>query len=266
MSGKPQLDILTDQILLLVDYITKIKQELAAIKHPKSSVDHFNTVSEQLNTIVQTTEDATNTIMESAEDILNQVDDLGTKIKYSEADNSFNAIVDSTNKIFESCSFHDLTGQRISKIVRIMTRLENTLDSLVEIVGPKGLEEMPVNDDETIEDVIGMKDGSIAMHGPQVTGQEVSQNDIDALFGGGGSTAEASQGDIDALFDTPAPAKEQSQDDIDAMFDTPDPAPAPPSTPSPAPAADPAPKKVAAPAAMPSGGDVSQDDIDKLFG
>lgn len=257
MSGKPQLDILTDQILLLVDYITKIKQELAAIKHPKSQVDHFNTVSEQLNTIVQTTEDATNTIMESAEDILNQVDDLNDKIKYTEAGTSLNAITDSTNKIFESCSFHDLTGQRISKIVRIMTRLENTLDSLVEIVGPKGLADMPVDDDETIEDVIGMKDGNIAMHGPQVVGEEVSQNDIDALFGDGGSGAQASQGDIDALFDTPAPSKEQSQGDIDAMFDTPAPAPTPEKKSAPTPKAAPD---------MPSGGDVSQDDIDKLFG
>jgi chemotaxis regulatin CheY-phosphate phosphatase CheZ len=256
MVAKIQTNQLAEQILQLVDYITKIKSELAAIKHPKSSVDHFNTVAEQLNTICETTEIATNDIMESAEAVLNAVDELSANVKYPEAQASCNAIMDSTNKIFESCSFHDLTGQRISKIVRIMKRLEQTLDSLVEIVGPEGLAEMPVEGDGTIEDVIGMRDGDIAMHGPQVAGKEVSQNDIDALFGSGptpapSKPADSSQADIDSMFDKPAAAPKpasNSQADIDSMFDKPAPAPKTP------PAGSGETKK-----------EVSQDDIDKMF-
>jgi len=283
MAEQPKTDMLTDQILQLVDYITKIKSELAAIKHPKSSVDHFNTVAEQLNTICQTTEEATNDIMESAENVLNAVDELSANVKYPDAQASCTAIMDSTNKIFESCSFHDLTGQRISKIVRIMNRLESTLDSLVEIVGPDGVADMPVDGDETIEDIIGMRDGDVAMHGPQATGQEVSQNDIDALFGPTPTAppVQASQDDIDSMFDTPAtpaptaptpsaPLAQASQADIDSMFDAPA-APAPaastvsqdaidsmfdaPATAPAVPEPDPSGKK-----------EVSQDDIDKLFG
>lgn len=267
MSGHAQMEILAEQIRHLVIYITKIKAELAAIKHPKSSVDHFNTVAEQLNTICETTEDATNTIMESAEGILTAVDELSANVKYSEAQKSCNTIMDSTNKIFESCSFHDLTGQRISKIVRIMNRLEGTLDSLVEIVGPEGLEEMPINSDETIEDVIGMKDGDIAMHGPQTSSEAVSQDDIDALFGNASpapAAKQVSQDDIDSMFDSPAPAapkKEEpassasvSQDAIDSMFDNP--------TSTPAPKEEKPKEKVE----LPKGGEASQDEIDKLFG
>lgn len=273
MSGQPQMDILAEQIRHLVLYITKIKQELAAIKHPKSSVDHFNTVAEQLNTICETTEEATNTIMESAENIMGFVDEISANVKYPDAQQSCNNIYDKTNKIFESCSFHDLTGQRISKIVRIMNRLESTLDSLVEIVGPEGLEDMPLDEDgETIEDVIGMRDGDVAMHGPQVAGQEVSQDDIDALFGGGAAApcppqAQASQDDIDSMFDSPAPAVEPaapapapaaastSQADIDSMFDN-----------TPAQPASDEEKKAEAKPELPAGGEASQDDIDKLFG
>ncbi|NVK20261.1 MAG: protein phosphatase CheZ [Methylocystaceae bacterium] len=269
MSQHGNMEILAEQIRHLVLYITKIKSELAAIKHPKSSVDHFNTVAEQLNTICETTEDATNTIMESAEGILTAVDELSANVKYDEAQQSCNTIMDSTNKIFESCSFHDLTGQRISKIVRIMNRLEGTLDSLVKIVGPKGLEEMPIDSDETIEDVIGMKDGDIAMHGPQTMNEAVSQDDIDALFGSPSTPPaqeQVSQDDIDSMFDSPAPAapaKEEpaasatvSQDAIDSMFDNP---------------AESAPeaKKEEKPkekVELPAGGEASQDDIDKLFG
>lgn len=287
MSNHDHMDVLAEQIHHLVIYITKIKQELAAIKHPKSSVDHFNTVAEQLNTICETTEEATNTIMESAETILTVVDDLSANVKYPEAQKSCNAIMDSTNKIFESCSFHDLTGQRISKIVRIMNRLEGTLDSLVEIVGPKGLEAMPINSDETIEDVIGMKDGDIAMHGPQTMNEAVSQDDIDALFGDGAApakpTQQVSQDAIDSMFDTPAPAVKAapsanvSQDAIDSMFDTP--APTPSSSVSqddidsmfdnPQPAApkeEKSKEKAKEKVDFPSGGQASQDDIDKLFG
>ncbi|MDV7338238.1 hypothetical protein RYZ26_01435 [Terasakiella sp. A23] len=266
MSEQADMEVLAEQIRHLVEYITKIKAELAAIKHPKSSVDHFNTVAEQLNTICETTEEATNTIMESAEGILTAVDDLSANVKYDEAQNSCNTIMDSTNKIFESCSFHDLTGQRISKIVRIMNRLEGTLDSLVDIVGVDGIENMPINSDETIEDVIGMKDGDIAMHGPQTMKESVSQDDIDALFGGGGSgggaapaPAQSSQADIDNMFDNPAPAAEaapaqSSQADIDSMFDNPEPAPA---------TKEEKPKEEVS---LPAGGEASQDDIDKLFG
>jgi len=275
MQDHKQLKVLGEQIHHLVRYITKIKTELAAIKHPKSRVDHFNTVADQLNTICETTEDATNTIMESAEDILNNVDEISGKIKYDEAQTTFNAIQDNTNKIFESCSFHDLTGQRISKIVRIMNRLEGTLDSLVEIVGREGLAEIPVDEDETIEDAIGMHDGDIAMHGPQSAGHEVSQDDIDALFGGDGNGPcageDVSQDAIDNLFDnTPAktpntPAQEPktsvSQDDIDNMFDKP--GDTPPAPKQEKPKAAPAKKTEDIPAA---GKDVSQDDIDKLFG
>lgn len=274
MSQQEHMDVLAEQIHHLVAYITKIKRELAAIKHPKASVDHFNTVAEQLNTICETTEEATNTIMESAESIMGHVDELSANVKYPDAQSSCSAILDGTNKIFESCSFHDLTGQRISKIVRIMNRLEGTLDTLVEIVGPQGIEDMPVNEDETIEDLIGMRDGDVAMHGPQLAGQEASQDDIDALFGGGAPApgASASQDDIDNLFDSPAPAAPApapaaepaasasvSQDAIDSMFDAP--AKAEEAAPSPAPE-----KKKETEVDLPAGGEASQDDIDKLFG
>lgn len=288
MSDRQQMEVLAEQIRHLVLYITKIKKELAAIKHPKSSVDHFNTVADQLNTICETTEEATNTIMESAETILTAVDELSANVKYPDAQNSCTAIMDNTNKIFESCSFHDLTGQRISKIVRIMNRLEGTLDSLVEIVGVKGLGEMPIDSDETIEDVIGMKDGDIAMHGPQTMNEAVSQDDIDALFGDSAPAPkkEVSQDDIDSMFDTPAPAAPEktasapvSQDDIDSMFDTPAPAPKKAELPAgkeasqddidslfdtPGPVAKEDKKKQEA--ELPAGKEASQDDIDKLFG
>jgi len=303
MIEKPEIGVLAEQILHLVDYITKIKAELAAIKHPKSSVDHFNTVAEQLNTICESTEEATNTIMESAEEIMGSVDEISANVKYPEAQATCSAIYDKTNKIFESCSFHDLTGQRISKIVRIMNRLESTLDTLVEIVGPEGLVDMPMDGDETIEDVIGMRDGDVAMHGPQVVGKEVSQDDIDALFGEGtpAPAAEVSQDAIDNMFDTPtapaapaAPAAKEeaasasaSQDEIDSMFDTPAaPAAAPkaepasasstqdeidsmfdaPAAPTPEPEAAPAAKKKEEAPTPAPGAEVSQDDIDKLFG
>lgn len=182
MATDEQFEALRAEVGHLVDYIQKIKEELASVKHPKSKVDHFLKVSDQLESIVGTTETATETIMGSAENILTAVDSLSQNILYSEAQDNCNTINDNINIIFESCSFHDLTGQRISKIVRIMNSIEDALDSLVGIVGKSSLEALPVEENED-EDIDGRKDDGVPLHGPQNEGEGISQADIDKLFG-----------------------------------------------------------------------------------
>jgi chemotaxis protein CheZ len=61
---------------------------------------HLVAAVDELNEIVRVTEDTTNTILEEAEEI----------------DNG-GMITDSVAKIYEACSFQDITGQRIGKVV-----------------------------------------------------------------------------------------------------------------------------------------------------
>ncbi|MFP6744445.1 MAG: hypothetical protein VCB77_04560 [Alphaproteobacteria bacterium] len=73
---------------------------------------------DELNENVRVTEDATTTILEEAEEI----------------DNG-GMITDSVARIYEACSFQDITGQRIGKVVVDLKRLEDRIDQISQSFG-----------------------------------------------------------------------------------------------------------------------------------
>ena len=170
-----QYEELSRQIVRLYDYMERIKDQLAAVKHPNAPVDQFNKVADQLNAIVRATEDATNSIMEATESTMSIAQAIKSLVP-EDAAPRLDEIVENSNRVFEACTFQDITGQRISKIVETMNLLEGTLNSLVVIVGKDSIAALPVKKQE------GLNDGE-AMHGPALDSEEhVSQADIDALF------------------------------------------------------------------------------------
>ncbi|RMF05696.1 MAG: hypothetical protein D6773_04985, partial [Alphaproteobacteria bacterium] len=82
-------------------------------------------------------------------------------------------------QIFEACNFQDLTGQRITKVVRAFQFIEERVTRMMEIWG--GIESF-----KEIEVVDPPKrDGDAALlNGPALETDEdvASQDDIDALF------------------------------------------------------------------------------------
>ena len=171
-----QYEELSRQVVQLYEYMERIKGELAAVKHPNAQVDHFNKAADQLDAIVQATEDATNTIMEMTEANQAIVRALKDKLRVDEITEDLDKVLENSNHVYEACTFQDITGQRISKIVKTMNLLEGTLSSLVVIIGKDSIAALPVKE-ETHEE------GEIPMDGPALDGEEsVSQADIDALF------------------------------------------------------------------------------------
>ena len=176
MDKEAQFESLKQEIVRLFDYVQRIKLEIASVKHPLSSVDHFDSVADQLEAIVISTEAATNTIMEAAESIQDTSNELNQTFEYAGAKRYFDDIGYGVNSIFEACSFQDITGQRISKIIKTMTLIEGTLNSLVSIIGEQGLAELPIAEDA------GLPEGEAPLDGPALEGEGVSQADIDKLF------------------------------------------------------------------------------------
>ena len=82
----------------------------------------------ELEAIVQSTEDATGTIMDAAEEI------MGADMSSSEGADAIN---DACKRIFEACSFQDITEQRISKVVSTLTFIEERLNQLERTWGPE---------------------------------------------------------------------------------------------------------------------------------
>ncbi len=175
--NKAQYDELSRQIVQLYEYMERIKSEVAAVKHPNAPIDHFNKAADQLNAIVEATENATNTIMEATEATSSIAESLKDRIRIAEVSDDLDKIIENSNHVFEACTFQDITGQRIGKIVKTMNLLEGTLSSLVVIIGKDSIAALPVS----VADK--PKDGEVSMDGPALDGEEsVSQADIDAMF------------------------------------------------------------------------------------
>jgi len=85
-------------------------------------------------------------------------------------------IADNANVVFEACSFQDITGQRVARVAKSITFVEERVESLKFLLGEEELAKVDVaTEDELPED-------AKLLNGPQLNGQGLSQNDIDSLF------------------------------------------------------------------------------------
>ena len=177
MTSDQQYQALEKEIVGLFNNIQRIKHELASVKHPTAEHDMFGSAADQLNAIAAETTGAAHEIMEAAEaiDAVNQ--QLLKQIKLGGARGYFNEIGENVSRIFEACSFHDITGQRLSKIVRTINAVEGALNSLVVIVGKDSIAALPAD-----AEALNRMDGDIELAGPALEGEALSQDDIDKLF------------------------------------------------------------------------------------
>jgi chemotaxis protein CheZ len=81
-------------------------------------------------------------------------------------------------KLFEACSFQDLTGQRITKVVKTIDFIEDRIETMQVIWGRKDIEKIPVPDND-----LDKKDDGLVLHGPSdAAGGAISQDEVDKLF------------------------------------------------------------------------------------
>ena len=100
-------------------------------------------------------------------------------------------------QIFEACSFQDLTGQRISKIVETLNFIDLRIGRLAEVIG-SGDAELHLTEVEAASEE---RKKNLILHGPQSAEDAISQSDVDdVLNGAADATDDTSQDDIDALF------------------------------------------------------------------
>jgi chemotaxis protein CheZ len=119
------------------------------------------------------TEAATNSIMEVAEDM-----EKISKGLPSEAQEKLN---DAVVRIFEACSFQDITGQRIMKVVRTLKVIEPKIDGVFSAFGDDAARERKKDLDAELDMSSDRADEQI-LHCPQSEGEASSQDDIDKLL------------------------------------------------------------------------------------
>ena len=171
----------TEELTLIAKEITRMKDEISQLRANDMTGSKIPDAGRELDAIVDATEDATNTIMEAAEEI------MGADTSDAEA---YQELV--SNKmigIFEACTFQDITGQRISKVVETLRYIDERVSSFIEHLRiPDDLDAVLEESDED------RRKRELILHGPQHSGEGVSQDDIDAMLGD-------AQADIDKLFD-----------------------------------------------------------------
>lgn len=176
--------VLKRELVGLFGHMQKIRKELAALNTPGAS-DHFGSMSEQLDAIVKATEGATDTIMENVEGIEALMDSARASTEDPALTATFDQVTDKVNAVFEACSFQDITGQRVTKVVNILKFVEERINSIILTWGREELTKVVV-------ELKGEQDpDKKLLNGPQLPGQGVSQADVDKML---------AQTEIDKLF------------------------------------------------------------------
>lgn len=164
------------ELRALAEFIQSAKQELASIRPDEIKGKHIPTATDELDAIVAATEEATGEILDVAETLENLAGDM-------EKD-AAEAISNGVTRIFQACNFQDITGQRISKVVATLRHIEERIDALVGAFGGEtsgyDTDDQP-GSDPLVEE--GSSDEEL-LNGPQMPGDGINQDEIDALLAG----------------------------------------------------------------------------------
>lgn len=252
-----RLEVLQSELREMAKSILETRADIATLQTDDASIDRIESATGELDAIVDATENATSSILAAAEEL--QM--ISEKLREAGVDDAFcDDIEMHTTDIFMSCSFQDLTGQRISKVVGTLHFLEQRVNMMIEVWGvekegaPKGAS-LSAQARGDIRPDAGILDG------PAAEGEGFSQDEIDSMLDGDfSSIGEDELSEAQAKADAAAEAVEAINTDRFANQTDEGAATEEPAVPEGVVESDPA---------SPESGadeDIAQDDIDSLFG
>jgi len=149
-------------------YIRASREEIKALRQGDSEDAPFATAADELEEIVSEATRATDTIMSAAE----AVEEMAGKI----ADPEIAArLRDEATRVYEACTFQDITGQRIAKVVRTLQSIEKRVNTLALACGAEIGEAAPAGGGKKTAD-------EKLLNGPALSSGAKTQDEIDALF------------------------------------------------------------------------------------
>jgi chemotaxis protein CheZ len=157
------------ELRALHDLIEETRREISATQLSEVSGKQISTATDELDAVVAATEDATSTIMDACEAISAHCETLPSPSK--------DILIGDVTKILEACSFQDITGQRITKVVKSIKIIEDKISQLMGILEDKipGLPSAFIDEDTRTGD-------AKLLNGPQMPDKAISQADIDKLL------------------------------------------------------------------------------------
>ena len=154
----------------IAGYIETMRHEIGALQVNDLKNSRIPAAGEELGAIVQATEAATNTIMECAEAVMGA--DASDPVAYK-------ALVDEKMMvIFEACSFQDITGQRIAKVVETLQHIEERVSRFADVMQAKDIDGFLTKSERERAE----RREKFLLHGPQLAGGGVDQAKVDEMF------------------------------------------------------------------------------------
>jgi chemotaxis protein CheZ len=144
------------------------KAEIAALRVDDINDNHIPSATDELDAIVQHTAAATDAILGTCETLDKLADQIGGETSA--------VLQDATTKIYEACSFQDITGQRISKIVATLKAIDGKVAQMVEAFGSRDGRQSLAGPPPPQPDVDPL------LNGPQLAAAAMGQSDIDQLL------------------------------------------------------------------------------------
>jgi len=146
--------------------IASAKSDIAALRVDDINDHDIPFATDELDAIVEHTAHATNAILESCE----MLDEVSATLSGDPAAR----LQAATTKIYEACSFQDITGQRITKVVTTLKAIEQKVVHIIGTFGPSI---------GSMKPTIGpVANGADLLNGPQLPAQAMDQSDIDKLL------------------------------------------------------------------------------------
>lgn len=172
MSGKDNQQEIRKGIENIADKIRQTKQDMHDLEAEQAGKEHIEGAHLELDEVIKATEEASNRIMDAAE-----------KIQALASGNA--EIAAQVTDIFEACSFQDITGQRIRKVVGLLSDIEKSIEHLMEVAGvgvATGATSAAKKADGKGRAKTVAEQEKELLRGPQLGKDMPSQDDIDKLF------------------------------------------------------------------------------------
>src|ERR1700686_805053 len=153
------------ELAQLAQYIQRAKREIADIKPNDIRERHIPMATDELDAVVEATAEATGTILDEAEAVQKLAATLPPAVG--------NKIGAAVTRIYEACNFQDITGQRITKVVKTLKYIESKIDALLAAFGETVAGKRPP--------AVKPPDENFAS-GPQLPKAANNQDEIDAIL------------------------------------------------------------------------------------
>ncbi|HET7849425.1 MAG TPA: chemotaxis protein [Pseudolabrys sp.] len=160
------------------DTIDRNKQEVSVLLRTKRDEPRIARAYDELGATIDGMEDATEAILKAAEIIDESAKALVTMLKTEYEKGLAQEIQEQVVRLYESCNFQDLAGQRIEKAMATLKFIEERVTAMMEACGgdqahrPQRAPSAPSL-------------GRRLANGPKLDGEDghASQQDIDLMFG-----------------------------------------------------------------------------------